>query len=100
MKTIDAPNWAAGDALLLEQQQVRDCTRARGCLAKADRVDAILTLFARCIRPEARPLKDEETRAMEALLNRRRQLVNTKAQEMLRRGPSIATRSSRLSRNV
>jgi transposase len=77
--------------VMVNPRQVRDCTRARGCLAKADRIDAmILASFGRCIRPEVRPLKDEETRAMEALLNRRRQLVNTKAQEMLRHGTAAS----------
>jgi transposase len=53
-------------------RHVRDFARAKGVLAKTDRVDAILLAdFARCIRPEVRPLKDEETRALDELLDRR-----------------------------
>jgi transposase len=70
---------------VVNPRQARDFARAKGCLAKTDRVDAIvLADFARCIRPEVRPLKDEETRALDELLDRRRQLVDNCVQEKLR----------------
>jgi transposase len=70
---------------VVNPRQARDFARAKGCLAKTDRVDAIiLASFARCIRPEIRPMKDEESRELDELLNRRRQLVNNRTQEKLR----------------
>jgi transposase len=42
------------------------------------------TEFARGVRPEIRPLKDEDTRALDDLLTRRRQLVDMRVQEVLR----------------
>ena len=71
--------------VVINPRQARDFARAKGYLAKTDRVDAIvLADFARCIRPEARPAKDEETRALDELLTRRRQLVENCVQERLR----------------
>lgn len=71
---------AAGlPVVVANPRQVRDFAKATGQLAKTDRVDAfILALFAERIRPPVRPLPDEQTRILGALLTRRRQL-----QEML-----------------
>lgn len=55
---------------------VRDFARALGRLAKTDRIDAeVLALFGARIRPELRPLKREDAEEVEALLDRRRQLL-------------------------
>jgi transposase len=57
-------------------RQVRDFAKATGQLAKTDAIDAqILALFAERVRPELRTLPDEALEALEALLTRRRQLV-------------------------
>jgi transposase len=65
--------------VIVNPRQVRDFARATGQLAKTDRIDAqVLAHFAEAIRPEARPLPDATTRALSALVARRRQL-----QEML-----------------
>ena len=58
-----------------------------GKLAKTDAVDAaVLAGFARAIRPQVRPLKDADTRALDELVSRRRQLVTMRVQESLRLG--------------
>jgi transposase len=76
---------------VVNPRQARDFARAKGCLAKTGRVDAIiLAAFARCIRPEARPGKDEETRILDELLNRRRQLVEMRVRECLRLKTTIS----------
>jgi len=60
---------------VVNPRQVRDFAKAVGQLAKTDRIDAqILARFAEAVRPEPRPLKDEETRHLAALVSRRRQL--------------------------
>jgi transposase len=57
-------------------RQVRDFARATGQLAKTDALDAlVLARFAEQVRPAPRPLADEETQALDALLTRRRQLL-------------------------
>jgi transposase len=57
-------------------RQVRDFAKATGQLAKTDALDAqILALFAERVRPEPRALPDEALEALDALLTRRRQLV-------------------------
>jgi len=57
-------------------RQVRDFGRATGQLAKTDRIDArVLAQFAERVRPEVRPLPDEDAQALQALLARRRQLI-------------------------
>lgn len=58
-------------------RQVRDFAKATGTLAKTDSIDAdVLAHFGEAIRPEIRPLKDEQTQALTDLLVRRRQLVD------------------------
>ena len=65
--------------VVVNPRQVRDFARALGQLAKTDRIDAqVLARFGEAIRPEVRALPDATTRALRALVSRRRQL-----QEML-----------------
>jgi transposase len=57
-------------------RQVRDFAKATGQLAKTDALDAqVLALFAERVRPTPRLLPDEAVPALDALLTRRRQLV-------------------------
>ena len=64
---------------IVNPRQVRAFAKAVGQLAKTDRIDAaLLALFGARVRPAVRPLPDEDTRALAALVARRRQL-----QEML-----------------
>src|SRR5512137_1771054 len=61
---------------VVNPRQVRDFAKATGSLAKTDAVDAgVLARFAEAVRPVPHPLPDAATRALEALVTRRRQLV-------------------------
>lgn len=84
-----------GDGLpvaVINPRQARDFARATGRLAKTDAVDAaVLCSFGRAIRPQVRPIKDEATRDLEALVMRRRQLVGMRTQEQLRLGSTTST---------
>ena len=61
---------------VINPRQARDFAKALGVLAKTDALDAgVLARFGQSIQPEPRPWKDEETQALTALLQRRRQLV-------------------------
>jgi len=66
---------------------VRDFAKGTGQLAKTDRVDAdVLALFAERVRPPVRPLADAETQALDALLTRRRQVLEMLQAERNRLG--------------
>jgi transposase len=67
---------------MINPHQARDFARATGELAKTDTIDArILALFAQKIRPEVRPLPSDETRELDAMLTRRRQLIDIRTGE-------------------
>ena len=72
---------------VINPRQARDFAKATGQLAKTDRVDAtVLAHFARAIRPAVRVLKDADTRDLDDLVTRRRQLIAMRVQETLRLG--------------
>lgn len=76
---------------VINPRQARDFAKAGGQLAKTDRVDAmVLAAFARAVRPAIRPLKDADTRALDDLVTRRRQLVDMRVQETLRLGSAAS----------
>lgn len=67
---------AALPVIVINPRQVRDFAKATGQLAKTDRLDSrVLAHFAAAIAPPLRPPKSEEAQQLEALLARRRQLV-------------------------
>lgn len=68
---------ASVPVIVVNPRQVRDFAKATGQLAKTDSIDAMmLALFGQRVRPELRELADEETQALEALLVRRRQIMD------------------------
>lgn len=70
---------------VINPRQARDFAKATGTLAKTDRVDAaVLGAFAKALRPQARPLKDAQTRELDEMVSRRRQLIVNRGQEALR----------------
>lgn len=73
--------------VVVNPRQVRDFAKATGQLAKTDRIDAdILALFAERVRPAVRPLLDAEAQELDALLARRRQLIEMLQAERNRLG--------------
>jgi transposase len=77
-----SPRWSprsppAGlPVVVANPPQVRDFAKATGQLAKTDAIDAqVLALFAERVRPEPRPLPVAAAQALDALLTRRRQLI-------------------------
>ncbi|MGF1615524.1 MAG: IS110 family transposase [Gammaproteobacteria bacterium] len=76
---------------VVNPRQVRDFAKATGALAKTDRIDAaVLAAFARAIRPQVRPLKNEQARALDDWVDRRRQLIGMRVQETLRLGTAAS----------
>jgi transposase len=77
--TLAAVPWPVA---VVNPRQVRDFARATGRLAKSDRLDAqVLAEFAAKIQPAARPVPDDTTRQLQALVARRRQLVEMQTAE-------------------
>ena len=71
---------------VVNPRQVRAFARAIGRLAKTDRLDAAaIAHFAEAVRPPVRPLTDEATRHLQALVARRRQLLEMLVAERNRR---------------
>jgi transposase len=67
---------------IVNPRQVRDFAKATGKLAKTDEIDAaVLAHFAEAIRPEPRPFPDELTLELQALVLRRRQLIDMRTAE-------------------
>ena len=60
-----------------------------GRLAKTDRIDAeVLAHFGEAVKPELRPLKDEDSQMLTALVARRRQIIDMLTSEKNRLGIS------------
>ncbi|MGH7710734.1 MAG: IS110 family transposase, partial [Gemmatimonadaceae bacterium] len=75
-------------------RQVRDFAKATGQLAKTDQLDAhLLARFAADVRPAVRPLADTTQHALDAVVSRRRQLVDMRTAErtrlLLARPPAV-----------
>jgi transposase len=78
---------AALPVVVVNPRQVRDFAKATGQLAKTDRIDAdILARFADVVRPAVRVIPDAEAQELEALLARRRQLLEMLQAERNRLG--------------
>lgn len=61
---------------VVNPRQVRDFAKAIGKLAKTDALDAeVIARFGEAIRPAAKPLLDEDAQALDAMMARRRQVV-------------------------
>lgn len=70
---------------VVNPRQVRDFAKATGKLAKTDELDAaVLAHFADAVRPEPRPMPDKLTLELQALVVRRRQLIDMRTAEMNR----------------
>jgi transposase len=78
---------AAGlPVVAINPRQARDFAKATGRLAKTDRLDAqMLAHFAEAVRPVLRPVPDAATQELDAVLTRRRQLVEMLTAERNRR---------------
>jgi len=77
--------------VVINPRQVRDFAKATGKLAKTDAIDAhVIARFGEAVRPEIRPLKDQETQKLDALITRRRQIVEMITAEKNRLGSATS----------
>lgn len=78
LETLAASTLAAKGFVIavVNPRQVRDFAKATGRLAKTDAIDAeVIAHFAEVIKPEARPLKDEDEQELSELIVRRTQVI-------------------------
>jgi transposase len=77
---------------VLNPKRVRDFAKAMGILAKTDRLDAkVIAHFAEVMEPEQEEVTSEEERRLEALVRRRRQLLDMIVMEKNRLSTSPKT---------
>lgn len=83
---VTALHAAGLPVVVLNPRQVRAFAKAIGQLAKTDRLDAnLLAYLAATLKPPLRALKSKEEQELEALMGRRRQLVDMLVAEKNRR---------------
>jgi len=71
---------------VVNPRQIRDFARATGQLAKTDALDAkAIARFAEAIKPEPRPVPDDQARGLGELVARRRQIIEMMTAERNRR---------------
>jgi transposase len=81
--------------------QVRNFARADGQLAKTDRIDAaIIAKFGERMRPELRTIAAEELREMDALVTRRRQVLQMITAEKNRMGMAAPALRPRIQAHI
>lgn len=98
---VSALAAAALPVLVVNPRPVRDFAKATGQLAKTDRLDAaILARFAEQVQPVARPLASAEQQELDALLTRRRQLIDMLTAEKNRLGQVFVTRGARVKQSL
>ena len=79
--------------------QVRDFARSLGRLAKTDRIDAeVIAHFGQAAEVEAQPMPTEDAVELEALGARRRQVVQMRAAEQMRRRQALPVVQARIDR--
>jgi transposase len=86
---------------VINPRQARDFAKATGRLAKTDKIDAqVLAFFGQQIRPEARPLKDEQAQELSALMSRRSQLLGMLIMEKNRLSISSGSIRGDIEKNI
>lgn len=86
---------------VVNPRHVRAFANALGLLAKTDAIDArVLAHFGEAVRPEVRPMVDEETVALDGLVARRRQLIGMLVAETNRLGQSLPSLRSGIKKHI
>jgi transposase len=86
---------------IVNPTRVRNFARSTGQLAKTDKLDArLIAQFGQAVRPQVRPLRTAEQEHLNALVTRRRQVVQILTAEKNRRSTTYSTLSKRLQRHI
>ncbi|MCP3728779.1 IS110 family transposase [Paraburkholderia sp. CNPSo 3272] len=83
---LEALCQAGLPAVAVNPKWVRDFAKSTGRLAKTDRIDArVIAHYGAAVKPAVRPLNDEQTQQLQALILRRAQLIEMLTAEQNRR---------------
>lgn len=86
MRVVQTLASARLPVVVVNARQIRQFAQATGRLAKTDKIDSdVLAHFAEAIRPQIRPIPDAAHRELEAVVVRRRQLVEMRSAEQKRK---------------
>jgi transposase len=86
---------------VVNPRQVRDFAKAKGRLAKTDRIDAqVIAEFGVAIDPQVSQLPDEDTKLLQGLLARRSQLVGMRTQELNRLALATAALRAQIKHHI
>lgn len=81
--------------------RIRNFARSTGQLAKTDKLDAkIIAQFAQAVRPKVRPLRTTQQEHLDALVTRRRQVVDTITAEKNRKGTAHPALQEQIQRHI
>jgi len=87
--------------VIVNPRHVRNFAKALGKLAKTDAIDAlVIARFAQAVNPEIRPLKDEQTLVLKALITRRKQLIEMLVAEQNRLGSAHRKLKGAILKNI
>lgn len=101
MSVVSALLQAELPVVVVNPRQVRDFAKATGRLAKTDQLDAdVLAHFGEAIKPTPRPLPSEQQRQLDALIGRRRQLVEILVAEQNRQRIALPKAQPSLERHI
>jgi transposase len=86
MRVVQMLAFAKLPVVVVNARQIRQFAQATGRLAKTDKIDAeVLAHFAEALQPKIKAIPDAAHRELEALVVRRRQLVDMRAAEQKRK---------------
>ncbi len=86
---------------IVNPTRIRDFARSTGQLAKTDPLDAqVISHFAQAVRPQVRPLRSADEEQLDALVTRRRQVVQILTSEKNRRSTTHPELQARLQEHI
>lgn len=85
-KVVEALAEAGLPIVVVQPINVRQFAKAQGVLAKTDKIDArVIAQFGAIMQPEIRPMSSKKVRHIRDLLARKRQLIESRTQELNRK---------------
>lgn len=84
-RLVEALATAELPVVVVQPTNVRQFAKAQGILAKTDKIDArLIAQFSAIMKPEIRPINNKKVRYIRDLLARKRQLMESRTQELNR----------------
>lgn len=85
-KVVEALAEADLPIVVVQPMNIRQFAKAQGVLAKTDKIDArVIAQFAAIMKPEIRKISSKKVRLIRDLLARKRQLMESRTQELNRK---------------